>query len=164
MARNAVNERTSRPARSGETVTVACKMPHGLVLQLQQMQEVRVPAMGGGFVIEKQFRPTGDQIVIKGNAVPVGVAPSHEIAGGYALTPGVPKDFWETWLEQNAELDLVKRGLIFAESGVDRARDAGKEQKATRSGLEPLNGTDPAKDPRVPKSRFKVEVGTTGEE
>jgi hypothetical protein len=143
-------------ARSGATVTVGLKHPNGIVLRVFLMEEVNEPVMGGGWRTVKQARAKeGIEIVLNGNAVPFGAQPKCEIVAGYALTRGVSKDVWDEWLKQNANSALVKNGLIMAWEKPDFARDAAKERRATRSGLEPLSQAD---DPRAPKGVKKDEA------
>ncbi|MGY0790954.1 hypothetical protein ACW7BJ_16430 [Azospirillum argentinense] len=141
------------PATTGETVTVACKLPHGLRLRTFTMAETSEPVMGGGFRKVEVARPDPMTFVIHGAAVPKGVSAEHAIRGGYAITPGVPKDFWDKWLAQNADSDLVRSGLIFAHERSHYAEDEAKERRDVRSGLEPI-------DPSNPQARVRgVEKG-----
>lgn len=127
------------------TVTVACKLPHGLVLRNFEMITRSEPVMGGG-TREVQFaEQRGEPVVIKGYATKWGEAPTIQISGGYALTKGVDAEFFDAWLEQNQDHDAVKSGLIFAAERVDYAADKAKERKDLRNGLEPI---DPAKPMR----------------
>jgi hypothetical protein len=137
------------PQRSGATVTVGCKLPHGLVLRIFDFQEIRVPRLGGGEAIEKRAFQVGDPVRINGNAVAIGKIPEHEIKGGFALTMGVPADFFAKWLEQNADADIVRQGLIFAKPSYDQATGHALEHKALRSGLEPIDTAKGSKDPRM---------------
>ncbi|GBU18032.1 MULTISPECIES: hypothetical protein [Methylobacterium] len=127
------------------TVTVACKLPHGLVLQEQTMVKRSEPVMGGGYREYEIAVRTGRAITVAGSARPVN--PSEEVefaphAGGYGLTPGVDRDFFDRWLAQNRELDAVKKGFIFAASSDDRARGMAREGKAGLCGMEPVNPRD----------------------
>jgi hypothetical protein len=127
------------------TVTVACKLPHGLVLRVFNMVEAQEPVMGGGFRKVKVAQERPERAEIKGWAHPQNHAPKAPLIGGFALTAGVDKDLWDTWKTQNAESDLVKNGLIFAHEKADSVQDQAKDQRALRSGLERL---DPKKLPR----------------
>jgi len=126
-----------------ETVTVACKLPHGLMLEIVD------PAV---FVdvdpkVGVQARPPGERIHIKGCARPVGVPLSEDapqVVGGYALTPGVPAQFWERWMEQNKNAPFVTSNLIFAHRKAGDAVAESKEKRAVRSGLEGLTPDKPA--------------------
>lgn len=153
--------KNTQPSTTRETVTVALKSPHGLVLQLHDLVEVRVPVLGGGHGVEKQFRPRADlgaTFRLNGNATPYGEAPKCTIIGGYALTPGVPKDFWEEWLAQNKNLGVVTQNLIHAYDTMDGAAGEARDKAALRSGLEPLNMGRDSGDPRIPK-RKDMETG-----
>lgn len=144
--------RVAKPVSTGETVTIGLKLPNGLILQLQSEQDVRFPVMGGGFHVEKQMRPdySKPSYTLHGNRFPFGEQPRCLIVGGFAMTPGIPLDFWKLWREQNKDLDLVKSGLIFAQETADSARDEAKDKATLRSGLEPLSQKN---DPRVDKRR-----------
>lgn len=154
-------KRAGAPASTGETVTVALKSPQGFVLQLHDKQMQRVPLMGGGHSEEEVFRPSpnpDNSFRLNGSAVAVGATPHCTIIGGFAMTPGVPKDLWDAWLAQNPNLGIVKAGLICAhESAADAGAEA-KEKRLERSGLEPLNMAKRSGDPRIPK-RKNLETG-----
>lgn len=124
---------------TGNTVTVACKLPHGLVLRLFDMVEGNEAVAGGGFKVIKRAQPRPEVVVLngyltqhKGNPVPVASPMSS-----YALTHGVDKDFFDRWLSENQELDAVKNGLILAH-GSDTAGVA-RERKDTVCGMEPID-------------------------
>ncbi|KAA0117874.1 hypothetical protein CIW48_27115 [Methylobacterium sp. P1-11] len=124
------------------TVTVACKLPHGLVLQEQRMTKRTEPVMGGGYREFEQAERFGKKIMLAGSARPVNPEGEVEFApmvGGYGLTPNVDKDFFERWLAQNAELDAVKNGFIFAAERDDTVKGRAREGKAGPCGLEPIN-------------------------
>lgn len=103
-----------------DTVTVACKLPSGLHLEV-----------------------LGRRVTVKGNAFQFGNAPPGLASGGYALTPGVAKDFWEAWLKIHGESDVVKKGLIFASTRTIDARARGAEQEKVRSGFEGIEPEAP---------------------
>lgn len=66
------------------TVSIGCKMPHGLHLSVAGMLPKRVTLQGVG----------------RGK--------------GFSVTPGVPADFWEAWIAQNSDAPFVIRGFVFA--------------------------------------------------
>ena len=133
------------PASSGGTVSIACKLPSGIILRVFQMESRTEPVMGGGVTTVKQAVQVGEPVVIKGAAYPTNTAPTQQIVGGYALTHGVSQDTWDAWLSQNRDSDIVKKNLIFASPTPDRSADQASEQREVRSGLEPI---DPAKPMR----------------
>src|SRR5580765_4797262 len=108
------------------TVTVACKLPNGLHLELKG-------------------RP---RVTVRGNAVlvapPPGTFNMPELAATYALTSGVDAEFWDAWLEQNREMDFVKRGFIFAHEKQVNSVAHAKEMEAEKTGLEPIDPDAPA--------------------
>lgn len=139
----------SRSGHAGAKVTVACKLPHGLVLRIFEMVERYEPVMGGGSRLVKVAQATGESVVIHGNAVPFGIIPNYEIIAGFALTHNIDRDFWENWARVNAELPAVKKGLIFAYEDVNDARARAKEMAAAKSGLEPIDPGNLLADERV---------------
>lgn len=128
------------------TVTIACKLPSGLLLRVFKMEESQEPVMGGGFRSVKVARQVGETVRINGCAHPQDKAPLQPIVQGtgYALTPGVDKEFWDTWLAQNKDLMAVRNGLIFAHEKEASTVAEAREKKSVRSGLERL---DPDKLP-----------------
>lgn len=144
------------------SVTVACKIPQGLVLQLQHPMSRRVPTGRGAeddYAVIEVMVFGGKRYHVFGPAMPAQVGPDyilpHAVEGGYALTRGIPADFWRQWLEQNKLADYVVNKMIFAmdaESSQSKAREHGE----LKSGLEPLSQETGAngvlKDRRVPKS------------
>lgn len=156
----------------GETVTVACKLPHGLRLRLFDMVDASEPVMGGGTRTFKRAQEIGEPVVIRGyRAMPF--LEREEGAkfpnGGYALTPGVDKEFWEKWLEQNQDLEAVKNNLVFAAGKTENARAEAVGFVDQLCGLEPMNmtlvpgkkkGTMVAADKRVPRSPAGMTVTT----
>jgi hypothetical protein len=126
-------------------VTVACRLPHGLKLRLFDMVESQEPVMGGGFRKVKIARDTGKSVTINGWAHPQNAAPRMQLVEGFALTPGIDKEFWDAWVIQNKEHDAVKNHLIFAHEKETSTAAEAKEKKSVRSGLERL---DPKNLPR----------------
>lgn len=133
-------------AQSTETVTVACKLPHGLELRVFDMIETQEPMFGGGYKPVKVARERAERAIIKGNAFPQEKGPSGPIIGGFALTHGVPKDLWDLWIKQNARLVAVQKGLIFAHLKADNTEAEAREKEEIKSGLERLDPAKPGKD------------------
>jgi len=131
----------------GETVTVGCKIPNGLRLQLCKPHNER--EQGLNFVRDVTvWRKYGKQVIIKGN----GHASNSPDAFKYgaALTHNVDAEFMDTWMEQNAEHPAVINHLVFIANREADALAMAREFKDQKSGLEPLK-TDG--DPRMPKAK-----------
>lgn len=162
-------------------VVVACKIPNGLVLQLQRPFEKFEDTRDGP---EKRTYNVfhGRRYVVRGPAYPVGTLPegfnkfrpTPMIEGGYAITRGIPKDFWEEWLRQNAQAEYVlppnegaEHGMIFAYDDLDDLAAAAREQESLLSGHEPISTEKDAEgrltDRRVPKP-LTSSVAAIGEE
>jgi hypothetical protein len=141
---------TPKPATGTETVTVALKHPTGLVLECFREEAGSEPVLGGGMRKVAVWRSTGQQYVVHGTRVPAGATPNYPIVAGYALTHGVPKEVWETWLKQHKDSPVVLNHLIRAYASGEDAAAFAKDHEATRSGLEPLLRRS---DPRVDKKR-----------
>jgi len=148
-------------------VTIACKLPLGIVMQeFRMMPEREQTPMG---VRETTVaRPTGKACTINGNAAapgknrldPSGV-PVHITQGGYALTPNVDADLWESWLSHHKDHPMVVNRMIFAAKGGD-VNAISRENDARRSGMEPMirpTETAPEGDPRAPAKRQRVGDG-----
>lgn len=146
-------------ARSSKTVTVACKVPGGLILRGFRMEDRQEPVMGGGMRSFKIAVETGERVIINGPVAERGKMPLARndlgmpdermgmvrVEYGFALTHGIDAEFFAEWLEQNRTLEAVKNGLIFAHaqqaSVVAKARDG----ENIRSGLEPIDPENPGR-------------------
>lgn len=133
------------PKATTGTVSVACKLPSGLILRLFKMVDGQETAPGGYRAVKKAEQLPGE-VQINGNSVAWGVVPAHRIIGGYGITEHVPAEFFEKWLEQNADHPAVVNNLVFAVNKGDEYAPT-EERKKVLSGLEPLS---PEKDPRAP--------------
>ena len=148
----------SNPATSGETVTVACKIASGLRIAAHVWQEYDEP----GPTMSKRAKRAVEvaSFVLNGpnSTLPLGmpsragVFPMLATSGGYALTPGVPKDLWDRWFEDNRNSDMVRGRLVFCASTEDRAKDESRELQNERSGFEPLEVGNPGD--RIPDKRI----------
>jgi hypothetical protein len=142
------------------TVTVACKLPNGILMRVYAMEEYQEPVMGGGWKAVKRAVQTGSEVLINGMAVAFGKAPPHDLRSGFALTYGVDADLFSEWLKQNKDNDIVKgnkasnnQPYIFAFSKTPDAEAKAKELATLRSGLEPI-------DPKNMPSEFKGKIET----
>jgi hypothetical protein len=159
----------SAPATGTATVTVACKLPHGIFLQLFETLTRQEAGPGGIYRDVKVPKPVGKRYEVSGY-----LTKGAQIVGGYALTAGIPKDHWDTWKEQQHDFEAVKNGLIFAYERPGHTEDQAKDSDHAklRSGLEAMdmrmvrNKDDRlvAADPRVPRERgLSVEQATSAD-
>lgn len=130
------------------TVTVACKLPHGLILRLFDRVKFPEPQPGGGTKDVEMSQPRPQKVVLRGylEKYDPGLAPAAK-GSAYGFTHGVDADFMNEWLKQNSDLDAVVNGLILVHSK-DTEGNA-KERKDTKSGLEPI-------DPKKLKGRVET--------
>jgi len=131
------------------TVTVCCKLPSGLVLELDELRR-EVPA-GGSKEIDV-WRPTGKTVRICGsNASHPDSSFPGRVIGGYGLTE-VPEDFWDAWLAQHKGYPPLLNGSLFAQPTPDRATSQAKDQAKVKTGMEPMDPDRPA--PGVTRADF----------
>lgn len=153
------NETTAAPqapavhtkSKSG-FVTVACKVPTGVVLQLCK-KTIWMEDTPSGARERVRFDPVGQTYTVQGPATAIGSTPRGYkpplVAGGYALTPNIPADFFAEWMKQHKLNPIVKNKMIFAHSSKSDTVTEARELKDTRSGFEPLDVD--GGDSRIPK-------------
>jgi hypothetical protein len=152
----------------GECVIVYSKLPNGIILQLSIEEDSLEPTLGGGGRTYKAFikHQDGEKYIVPGTALAVGQIPSHKMIAGYAVLSGVPVDFWETWLAQNKDADIVRRQLVFAHRQEADGDVNARDNESLRTGLEPLAvGTPsaPITDPRVGVGKNGMRISTAPE-
>lgn len=108
---------------SNKMVTVGCKLPHGLKLDLELPGKPKV------------------RHILKGTN-------SSSVIGGFGLTE-VPEDFWNEWVKRNKDLEAVKKLLVWSYPSREGARSKALEMAELRHGVEPINPND-KKDKRIP--------------
>lgn len=148
-----------KPRGYAETVTVACKLPNGLKLQVWRQEEY-METYVGGHMPAKRAIPVDECYFLNGTAIDIAALTTNQgldkvVTAGYALTPGIRKEYWDEWLKQNAQAPYVTNKLVFAASNEMNARSMAKDHKTVRSGLEPIDPNNPSE--RMPKGRFTVE-------
>ena len=151
-----------RGATGTDTVVVACNLPNGLILQIYDV-EVEETVLPNGRVIKEnvstlnlehgQYALNGmvefSTLSVAGREVPdyrviKGSAPGT----GYALTTGIPRDFWERWLHDNERNPIVLNRHVFAQGTEARAVANAREFKDFKSGFQGLSQQG---DSRVPR-------------
>lgn len=142
-----IHLKKNNDVESTATVTVASKMPFDFILRIYDFAKRYEPVMGGGTREVKiaERRRGSKEFIVQGNSWPQNKGPHQKLEFGFAITSGIPKAFWEEWLEQNKDADYIMNGMLFAfgesASAVAKAREMEKE----KSGLERL---DPNKLPK----------------
>ncbi len=159
-----------KPVTTGDTVSIACKLPNGLQLYLTTPMVKKVPTGRGDDLVNETIRvrdPGSPLYVLNGNRVPFGTEPSYPVYNGYAITRGIPKDFFEAWMKENHSLPCVQNGLLYVIkdlNGSDKTLDDAKKEAKNRrdivSGLEPLNVTAKGAkaDPRIADIRKHIKT------
>lgn len=126
------------------TVTVACKLPHGLILQLQEPREVAEPTQTSPDRKVTRYERVGKTITIAGCALHNDRPTQKQVMGGFALTHGIDASFFSKWLEQNAQHPAVEGGFIFAAGKMETVETQIAKGEKRRTGMEPA---DPKKLP-----------------
>ena len=91
-----------------DTVTVGCKLPNGIIIEMGDIK-----------------------VEIKG-------ALKALVIGGHGITENVNKEFFEAWMAKNKGLKFVQEGFIFACKTTAEAGDQAKDRQDEKTGLEPL--------------------------
>jgi len=109
---------------SRNTISVGCKLPHGMHLDITSFGE-----------------PT-KRFTLKGiNSLTAGAIIRPATREGYAITDNVPQEFFEEWMRTHSNHPAVKNNLIFAHKQAASVRDMGEEFKDELNGFEPLDPT-----------------------
>ena len=109
---------------SRNTISVGCKLPHGMHLD-----------------IRKDGQPI-HRFTLKGiNSLTAGAIMRVAVREGFAINENVPKEFFEEWMRLNKNHPAVKNNLIFAHTQTVSVRDMGEELKEELHGFEPIDPT-----------------------
>lgn len=140
-----MSETNTAPARSRNTTSIACKLPHGLI--------VRVYQKGEGEDGKPVMVAASEPLKLNGANDPGAVF-------GFGMTE-VDTETWEAWLKQNANFPAVKNGLIVAQPNSSRAIDQAKDHQTAKTGVEPIDPEKPAKgiEP-VPKKELRARAAS----
>lgn len=95
-------------------ITVGCKLPHGLHLDVG-----------------------GTRVTLLGTN-------KSNVIGGHGITEGVEESFFKKWLVQNKDSAAVKNGLIFAHEKVENTKAEAIEKANNRNGFEGIDPNKPA--------------------
>lgn len=91
------------------TVTIGCKLPNGIIMQVGEKS-----------------------VVING------WNKSAIIGATHGITEGVPAELWEAWKKVFADSRLVKDEIVFAAANTARATAKAKDEKDKKSGHEQM--------------------------
>lgn len=163
VAKASVREALRPRATGTDTVTIACKLPNGLILHIDDMVDT-AEATPNGIITTKRAVAREQKYTLNGFAIDIDLLKKNNgldkiVTSGYALTSGIPRDFWEAWLHQNKDSLLVKNHIVFAASNETEVRAVVREHKNTRSGLEPINPDNP--NTHMPVGRFPISTSDT---
>lgn len=117
------------PSATRDTVSVGCKLPNGMHLD-----------------IGREGEPI-ERVTLKGiNSLTEGalIRPAAKF-GEYAVTKNVPKEFFEHWMSTHQNHPAVKNHLIFSHAQEESVKDMGEEFSEVKHGFEPLDPNKPAK-------------------
>ena len=117
---------------SGAKCTVGLKYPHGLVLNLYADKGKK----------NRENETIMDRVAgpVEINGINIGHRAGKVVAGA-GVTENVDADFMDQWLKDNAESDLVKKGLIFIGKRTDVVAEA--KDKAEVMTLQPIDPDHP---------------------
>ena len=157
---------------SSKYVTVACKIGVPWIdYEVCKEVEIMENTQTGARTI-KVWNRTGKVMRIRGTAYPRGEPPEGfpekpRFVLGYALTPNILREVWETVVEQRKLAPEFQSGMVFAFERDEDIKSKAKDFEKQLSGLEPLQRTkDEITDQRVPKSINSgispVQPGTRG--
>jgi len=108
---------TDQTLASGAVVTVGCKLPHGLLMEMGK-------------------RGNEDY-----KAVQLRGCQSSRIVGGFGMTE-VSEEFMTAWLKKYSKAPFVKKGMVFIMPDAASAADVAKERSEIKTGFERLNPKD----------------------
>ena|ERR1022692_163819 len=113
---------------SRNTISVGCKLPNGMHLDIGRAGE-----------------PT-ERVTLKGiNSLTAGAIIRPATRFGFAITENVPKEFFDHWMDTHKEHPAVKNHLIFAHTQVASVKDMGDEFSEVLHGFEPIDPKKPSK-------------------
>lgn len=118
---------------ASSTVTVACKLTHGLIAQLYKFVDTPTGRMA---------QPMGAPVTLKGGN-------DKDAVCGWGITKDVDRSFMEQWLKDNLDMTAVKDGFIIVRDTVDKAAGEATDKADKKTGLEPL-------DPEAPPPGIEV--------
>lgn len=126
-----------------ETVTVLCRLPHGIELRIIPDGEIERRTK-----LSEDKRPdlrpisVLSRVVLNGANTAPNYHPKDNRMLGRVGKTAVDKAFWLKWVEQHAKSDLVKNHVVFAEQTDARADAKAREFADIKTGYEPTSMKD----------------------
>lgn len=132
----------------GTTVYVACKHPNGLELTWYDQVDTHLATPSGVEKVktwkrngDRSFRVEGPTNIVNPHAPGPHLLRFQDQYGGYAVTPGCPREVWEHWSKWNFQ--MLDDKLLAAFDSQEDAIKWCKAQRDVRSGLEPIDPMHP---------------------
>lgn len=130
---------------SGDTMSVACKVPMGMILRVHKKVMMPHKTTEGLIRDVPEYHQFGKEYMVYGPSHPQNAGPHCTIIGDYAITHGIPTEVWNLWQQQHRGDMMVINRMIFAYSS-NKIAGAAKEHAELKSGLERLDSS------RLPKN------------
>jgi hypothetical protein len=144
-------------AVAGETVTVGCKLPAGIILDIRDKPTVVKDELVSGRVkAQVRLRGSREQRMMETGGTVLGMSPN--VQGGFGITENVSKDFWDQWVSENGDYAPFTTGLIFALPKTEAVKAEARDKKDVKSGFEPIDASKPQQS-----GQFKIETRTDKE-
>lgn len=123
-----------------DTVTVLCRLPHGVVLSITPDGDVeRRAKLSAAGTPDRSPVVSVKSVTVNGANKAPNYHPKDNVLLGRVGRTVVDKAFWEAWRAQNANSDLVKNNCVFAEMTEARADAKARELEGVKTGFEPID-------------------------
>ena len=116
------------------TVTVLCRLPSGVTLELHDLDGLKGRASSEAPVMQPAIALRS--VTLNGAKHDPSYHEAENRLLGRAGRTEVDADFWKAWLDQNQRNQLVTQHLVFAEANAAKADAAVAELAKERTGLE----------------------------
>lgn len=114
---------------ANDTVTVGCKLPHGLHLDIYNND--------GTLAARHTVAGTN----------------ASDVIGGHGVTIGVPKAHFDEWMKRNKDSAAVRNELIFAHVNANDVAAQARSNAKNKSGFEPINADVPDETGRITRDK-----------
>lgn len=125
---------------SGDTVSIACKVPMGMILRVHKKVMMPQKTTDGLVRDVPEYHQFGKEYMVYGPSHPQNAGPHCTIIGDYAITHGIPAEHWNLWFAQHRGDMMVINRMIFAYAS-NKIAGAAKEHAELKSGLERLDSS-----------------------